>query len=176
MKIWLPLLVTLFISACHYHPVHPGTGHPYRVPYNSAIDLHAQLDFHPDTVAIYIQNGHIINANTIDSYRPYCIFELRRKYGSPVSIRPGLFIIYKTRYPYFADNQQLNNRSAKIVMANTSVSHLEYETEMYLSSRVQSNMYKLTCKHWVDPLHARHLFLPEIQLALGDIATLRFEE
>ncbi len=145
---------------------------PYRVRPGAVLRLNTPIEFPADSVAVYIQHGVLIAGNSVDSYKPYCILELRHKADYPVTVRPDTFVVSRTyyestallRFPLFA--------AIAPVAASASVSHLVYETELFLHSDRQPNVYRLSCKHWVDPAFARYVSITEIAAALGSLMSI----
>ncbi len=145
----------------------------HRVQTGAVLKLAAVIEFAADSVAVYIQHGRLLPGNAVDSYKPYCILELRRKHPHPVSVTPDTFLIYRTYYESTAVLRYPMLASAARIVASASVSHLVYETELFLRSARQPNVYRLTCKHWVDPAFARHVTYEEINATLGELMWIR---
>lgn len=173
MKIFAILLTSFILSACGYTL---EADSPYRVPSQSLMILNSSLTFPSEQVAIYIQNGKIIPANSIDSYSPFCILELKKRLTDVLQVTPDKFRVVNTKYKY--EVGQLYYRQYASIgsgLANADVSHMEYETELYLYSKRQPNVSKMTCKHWIDPLHARYVKIKEIRDTLSPLFTLNLE-
>ena len=54
--------------------------------------------------------------------------------------------------------------------------HLTFSTTMYLESKVQPDVYRLTCQRWDWPNIGEYLSINEMRQALGDYFTLILAE
>ena len=54
--------------------------------------------------------------------------------------------------------------------------HLTFATTMYLESRIQPDVYRMTCKRWDWPSIGEYLSINEMRQALGDYFTLTLAE
>ncbi len=166
-KILAIFLATLFLSACQ------STYVRHSLPMDSIFHLNHEIRFHPSQVAIYLQHGQIVPANSIDDYSPNCTLEVKHKLAHSQTFHPDQFRIDKVRYEIAA-----NNLSTPLVTHSLAFGgqtrYPEYITDIYLHSADQPNIYKLTCQHLEEPENARHLTLEEIQGVLGEIMTITF--
>ncbi len=174
MRIILTIAITILLIGC-YTLESEG---PYRVPKKSTITLHKNLSFKVDQVAIYFQKGKIVPANSIQNYTAFCFIELKKQPKKIVKIKPTRFEVRKSKYQYDARVRYQILASASTIISGIDRSHVEYETELFLHSKSQPKVNKLTCKHWVDPLDARFVRLTEMRAALGayfDIKVYKFK-
>lgn len=172
MKKVLIIVISLILSCCGYNVESDA---PYRIPNNSLLILNKTITFPAQTVAIYLQNGAITQPNSIDNYNPFCILELKKRPNKSIQISPDKFQIIKANYHYEFGMAYPHYASTSIIIGDANPSHLEYETELLLFSSSQKNVSKLTCKHWIDPMHARFVTTKEIRQVLGRLFTLNLE-
>lgn len=169
MKYLFSALFALVLCACESVP-YPTTA---VVDQFSILRLHAPLQFDADQVAVYIQNGRVTHANLIDSYKPNCVLELRNRSNKPSRIEPDYFVVRTIRYSGFSAIQSpLQFTALHVHNTSDGPSHIEMETEMFLYSKKQQNVYKIGCRHWEQPNNARHLTIDEIRMALGGLISL----
>jgi len=172
IRLCIIMFLLIAVSGCKYVTEDEP---PQRIQVGSTVKLNTAIEFPADSVAVYIQHGALVEANSIDSYKPYCIFEIRSKHRQPISITPDIFLISKTKYESTAALRYPMLASTARIMVRASISHLVYETELFLQSRNQPGVYRLTCKHWVDPSFARFVTLDEINNALGKLMNIRYQ-
>jgi len=163
-KISAAVLLIVLLSACQSTYIR-GT-----LPTGTVFHLNHEIEFHPLQVAIYIQKGRIVQANSIDDYRPNCTLEVKHKLAHVQIFRQDSFKIDKVRYEVAGGHfSPLHTHSLSL---NGASRYPEYITEIFLHSSLQPNLYKLTCQHLEEPENARHLTLDEIQNTLGGLITI----
>lgn len=139
-----------------------------------ALRLNVELTFAPEQVALYVQDGKLVPANSVDAYRPNCVFELYRRPLSETRIPPSRFRVERVRLDFGVWQGLRHNAAVRDASmgGDDSPSHVEYATEFFLRSASQPPLYRVTCKHWENPERARHLSTGEIISALGPLFTV----
>lgn len=150
----------------------------YNIPAGSTVTLNQEMTFPPDEVSIYLFNGNVVPRATIDIYKPHCKFELYNMQPMAQTITPDTFTIRKI-VDFNVQNMPSGRRYASFAVsrfATSSPSYQPYTTYMYLHSDKQPNVYRLSCRHWEDPVDARYLTVSQIRQTLGTLMTLKLND
>lgn len=153
----------------------------FVVPAGSTVILHRELQYPPDEVGVYFQNGKIVAKALMDLYRPHCRLELYHKVNQVQTVKPDRFTVLK------ATQEILHSVQLPVMLAGgarrphpgigftSDIPGPELmATRMMLQNPQQPNVYSLTCGHLESPpVHAAHLTIQQIRQALGDIITLQ---
>ncbi len=172
-------LAALAITACDNRQLVKDQDSPfYSIPVGSRFTLNRELTIQPDHTSVFLQNGDPAADSNVDFYKPHCIFELFSISNKARVVRPDTFVVTKivdqsedvaTSWPTFAA------LGMGIVFGDGPV-HLTFSTTMYLESRIQPDVYRLTCQRWDWPNIGEYLSINEMRQALGDYFTLILAE
>ena len=169
------LATAMLLSACQ---AVRQDSRPYRIREGSVLQLNVPLRFAPGRVAVYLHKGRVVPVDLshigryFRDYKPFCILELKKKPSRPVTVRPGRFKIYAVKYQNWAAALFKAQQHGITLVKYGSTVPFEFETELFLSSKKQPEVYKLSCSHRVDPLLASYVEVREIRSALGKVMTL----
>ena len=175
----ISLIVLLaLVSACQQVPVRDVNSPYFAVPLGSNIVLHKTLAIPAGKAGVFIQSGTVVRENDVDRYHANCKFEVRTVSGDAgQEIRPDGFSVYKV-----TQDTELVLAKPMVVAGLRLVSGEDggpmagiYATTMYLRSKSQSDVFRLTCQHWDDPVNGEHLTITQIRRALGEIMTLQLK-
>jgi hypothetical protein len=176
-RILLVCLAALLWSCDTPRSYGPDTPY-YRFPAESRLVLNQALEIPANWATARIQNGRVVPFGHVQEQLPHCIFEINTVRETPQQVEPDSFAIVKV------------TRSESTLAANSSgffffigsawadvdrPSQMFYKTVFTLRSERQPGVLRLTCQS--DQYAAgigipRHLTVPEIRQALGNIFTL----
>ncbi|VAW77008.1 hypothetical protein MNBD_GAMMA12-1128 [hydrothermal vent metagenome] len=165
-KLALIALIAIFLSACQANVRSP-------LPTGTTFHLNEDIEFHPLQVAVYFQYGKIVEANSIDDYKSNCTLEVKHKLKRTQIFTPDSFSITRI-HREITDQYKLGSLRSQAFAFGGASRYPEYITEIYLYSKRQSNIYKLTCQHLEEPESPRHLTPKDIQNTLGGIITITY--
>ena len=104
-----------------------------------------------------------------------CKFELYTISEQARQVRPDTFVV--TRIVDQSEDVSVGwPRYAALVMGRDGPVHLTFSTTMYLESRIQPDVFRMTCKRWDWPAIGEYLSINEMRQALGDYFTLTLAE
>ncbi|HID81103.1 MAG TPA: hypothetical protein EYP51_01795 [Thiotrichales bacterium] len=150
---------------------------PYRYPKKGmTLILHEPVTVQADTTGVYIQDGKI-TGGAHSRRNPYCEFRVRKLKESPQTIQPDRFLIKRagtnTRLVSYSPVQLATLYIQASSSGGDAPSDVIYTIEMKLYSAHQPDVILLECGGAEDhPAEAYAPTLEEIQVALGNIATL----
>ena len=130
-----------------------------------------------DQVAVYVQNGELMQYDEVDFYLPNCKFEIYTMSEQPRTVQADTFEIIKVEDDIESSSLQKSTDLAVLDNALTlgmlDRSYVfNYATLMYLNSEKQKDVYRMTCQHWEDVMDDRHLTIRQMRQAMGDVFTL----
>jgi hypothetical protein len=163
------VLTCLLLVACQPR-VYPIDSPYYRIPLGSELILNKNITIPPNRARVFIQNGHLLKANAVDQYYPFCEFEILTLSDQSQTIQTDRFQIHELSKQMKTSRQQLR-------YASTSLDHLDqpliaYNTVMYLTSSRQPDVYRLSCMYWTDDNMDNHLTLEQIRKTLGKLFSI----
>lgn len=167
------LISAALLSACdNSQLVKDKNSQFYSVSPGSTFTLNREVTIQPDNTSIYLQNGKIELVKNIDFYKPNCKFELYTISEQARQVKPDTFVVTKVV-------DQSEDVSAKwptyaglgMALGDGPV-HLTFSTTMYLESKLQPDVFRMSCKRWDWPATGEYLSINEMRQALGDYFTL----
>ena len=166
MKQMTLILVLLLLSACQTRD-YPITSPYYRIPLGSQLVLHQDITIPANRARVLIQNGRIQERRDIDQYYPFCEFEILTLKDTDQVIKADTFNIHKL-------DKRMETSSQPILYASLVSDRLEsrliaYNTQYYLRSDRQPDVYRLMCLYWTDNSLDNHLTHEQIQQTLGKL-------
>ncbi len=177
MRHLIAILLTALLAACQTGP-YPVDSPFYEIPVGSRLILKRPLEFPPDTVSITFGQGP--SASYWSGADDTCTFQLYRKSDQAQRVEPDSFEIVKV--------SRSSNRFASAPAptgwvrvgigagAGGGPSRYFYETNLFLRSEKQPNVYLMACEHvwWTSDsvFRARHMTVAEIRAILGDTFSL----
>jgi hypothetical protein len=173
MKRLLLLFLAALLWSCDT-PRGPETPY-YRFPYDSRLVLNRALEIPANWATARLQYGRVVPFGHVQEQAPHCIFEINTVREVPQRVEPDAFAIIRVErgMSTIAARPSFFIRAA---FADTDrPGQLFYKTIFLLRSERQPGVLRLTCQS--DQYAAgvgipRHLTVPEIRQALGDIFTL----
>ena len=171
-KIIFLITSCLIISACQPVIVADEDSVYYRVPIGSTLQLNQQLSIPPNKARVFIQYGQLMSYKAIDKYQPHCEFEINTLKESIQYIEPDQFEIYRVSTDYRDVSLQFLYASLTMGDEDYGLPIVGFTTELFLRSRHQPDVRKLSCLHWDGP-KADHLSINQMKKVLGDIFTLQ---
>lgn len=178
MKTVTILFSLLLLSACQM-PVAPDEDSPYyAIPAGSRLILNRDITVPPNKGGVLIQNGEIMTLSQINQYYAYCDLEMRHPKETAQIIQPDTFNVIKVRRNLWskASDKPTQVAGLMFVFDEDGRSYTEYETELFLHSPRQPEVYRMACKYFDDAFDAEHLTIKEIRAALGSLVTLELAE
>jgi hypothetical protein len=170
------LLVITPLAACQHSSIKDENSVFYSVPVGSTLVLNTKIHISPNQVSVLMQNGVIKKHADIDFYSPNCKFELYSISEESRVVAPDHFLITRV-----VDDNEFTGVEAQYyaslsMMASDTPLVITYATEMYLESRNQPNVYRMTCKHWESVIDDNYLSISEMRKAMGDLLTLKIAQ
>lgn len=150
----------------------------YRFPPDSRLTLNRALEIPAGWATARIQNGRVVPFGQVEEYLPHCIFEIGTVRETPQRVEPDTFAIVRVE----RSESTLAAASSGLFLFVGNAwadperpSQMFYKTVFILRSARQPGVRRLTCQS--DQYAAgvgipRHLTVPEIRRALGDLFTL----
>lgn len=185
------VLFAALLSACQAARYAGDETSPYYVPpVGSRLVLNREVTIAANEVGVYLQNGKIVAFREINTYTPHCKLEVRRRLDAPQVVTPGAFEIRRVvrdESPFVSAARVLGGRPAPGVGVRISAgggqgdggpTALAFATRLYLRSRAQPDVFRLSCGQWGYPAPAQAPQFPsiaEMRQVLGDVMTLRIE-
>ncbi len=179
-KYYLSVLAMTLLVGCSVNDAKDEDSTFYAVPVGSTLVLNQQVNIRGDQVAVYVQNGELMQYKEVDFYLPNCKFEIYTMSEQARTVSPDRFEIIKVVDDIESSAIQKSTRLAALDDAITfgmlDKSYVfNYATLMYLRSEQQKDVYRMTCQHWEDVMDDRHLSVTQMRQAMGDIFTLEIK-
>ena len=166
MKQMTLFLGLLMLAACQTRD-YPITSPFYLIPLGSHLVLHQDITIPANRARALIQNGHILERRDIDQYYPFCEFEILTLKDTDQVIKADTFTIHKLDKRMETSSQPI--RYASLVSDRFESRLIAYNTQYYLHSDRQPDVYRLMCLYWTDNSMDNHLTHDQIQQALGKL-------
>jgi hypothetical protein len=161
------------LAACDNSQLVKDENSPYySVSVGSTFTLNREITIQPDQTSVYLQYGKIELVRDIDFYKPHCKFELYTISEQSRLVEPDTFAV--TRIV----DQKENVAAKSTAYAGLEMTQVDgpiiltYATTMYLESKLQPDVFRMTCKRWDWPVLGEYLSINEMRQALGDYFTL----
>jgi hypothetical protein len=179
-KYYLAGLVMVFLAGCTVNDTKDEDSVFYAVPVGSVLVLNQQVDIRGDQVAVYVQNGELMQYREVNFYKPNCKFEIYTMSEQARTVSQDRFEIVKVEDDIESSALQKTTRLAALDDAVTygllDKSYVfNYATLMYLQSEQQKDVYRMTCQHWEDVMDDRYLSVTQMRQAMGDVFTLEIK-
>ena len=166
-------LTVLLVVGCHAGV----TSDPaYIIPTTgSTVRINKQLVVPGGQTRVFIQRGQVVTKAKLDRYHPSCNFEVWTLRQVPTVIHPGSFAVSKVRR---AINQVVSLEPVQVAglrwtRYDDDHAMIMHVVNMWLQSARQPNVYKLTCRSWLDiPADAKQPNIVDMREALGNYATI----
>jgi hypothetical protein len=155
MKGLAPMLFTAALSGCHTAAMYDVTSPGYSIPADSQLILNRELPIPAGQRHVKFQNGHPVSG--VNEYQVNCQLRVFDLGADP--IRPDSFRITRSGTGREWQSQPYVMRFYRV---------------LNLKSDTQSDVLKLICQKWDDPLAGRNVSIPEMQQALGDYVSFEF--
>jgi len=151
----------------------------YSISIGSTFTLNREITIQPDQTSVYLQYGKIELVRNIDFYKPHCKFELYTISEQSRVVNPDTFVVTRIVDEREDVAAKLPDYAGLGMAFDTGPVNLTYSTTMYLESKKQPDVFRMTCKHWDWPSMGEYLSINEMRQALGDYfddCTLTLEE
>jgi hypothetical protein len=175
------VLAIAVLAGCSSNYVKDEDSVFYAVPVGSFLVLNQDVTIAGDQVAVYVQNGELMQEVEVNKYYPNCKFEVYKISELPRTVQADTFEIIKVVDDIESSSLLKNSRLAALDNAIT-LSSLDrsyvfnYATLLYLNSEKQNDVYRLICQHWEDIFYDRHLSITQMRKAMGDVFTLEIKK
>ena len=181
LKYAYSVLAITVLAGCSSYDVRDEDSVFYAVPVGSTLVLNQQVNIRGDQVAVYVQNGELMQYDEVNFYLPNCKFEIYTMSEQPRTVQADTFKIIKVEDDIESSSLPKSTRLAALDNALTygllGRSYVfNYATLMYLNSEKQKDVYRMTCQHWEDMMDDRHLSIRQMRQAMGDVFTLEIKE
>jgi hypothetical protein len=175
------IVIMLSLSSCSINNIKDENSVFYAVPVGSTLVLNQQVNIRGDQVAVYVQNGELMQYDEVNFYLPNCKFEIYTISEQPRTVQADIFEIIKVEDDIESSSWQKSTRLAvldnALALAMLDRSYVfNYATLMYLNSEKQKDVYRITCQHWEDVMDDRHLTIRQMRQAMGEVFTLKIKE
>ena len=166
------------LSACQTVPTRNKDYAHQRIGPGSLLVLEKPLKVPAQGTSVHIQRGQPVPANGIDELSPHCIFQLWTRGEDSRRIEPDSFLVTKVRWGvrHSALGAPVLVASGRGDITGDSPTQLFYDTEFFLRSDTQTDVYLLTCR--IDQMHAgghafaSYLTVADVQDALNGLFRL----
>jgi hypothetical protein len=142
----------------------------YKVPIGSRLILEQDLEFPPERLTIYLQDGKIFPSfSGVQQYRAHCLFEVRHKRDAAQTVKADTFEVQKTTQIEETSRFGPPVRAAgEWQFAAGNPAFWVYLTRLDLRSERQPEVMRLTCQRWETLAgQQRHLSINELRKALA---------
>ena len=170
----LMLIAGFVLSACVSHP-YDEHSELTRVPAGSSLTLNQSIHIAANSLSVYMQDGNIKPYSAIDKYYPHCKFELYTLSDHARTVQPDTFNIVRV----MDETDLSSSRATTFASLRTADSNSDggpsivtFSTSLYLKSKAQSDVYRMTCMHWGLINERRYLSIAEMRKAMGNVFTL----
>lgn len=175
MRKALLLCCVIFLWSCNT-PRDYGQESPYyRYPENGRFVLNQALKIPANWATARLQSGKVVAFGQVQEHEPHCIMELDTVRAEPQRIEPDVFTIIRVQRSIseLAAAPGFFVRTA--FASDTRPTQMFFKTTFTLKSDKQPGVLRMICQS--DQYAAgvdipRHLGVPEIRRALGNIFTL----
>ena len=136
--------------------------------------LNRDVTIKRNEVAVYVQEGELLDYNGVDWYQPNCKFEIYTISDQPRQVAADSFRITRVVDEIESSSVVSTTRYAALNMASL-LDHSQvfnYATMMYLKSDAQPDVYRMTCQHWEDIVDDRYLSIEQMRQAMGEVFSL----
>lgn len=174
---WRPVLILILIlelAACVTHPYDEHSEFT-RISPGSSLRLNQDIHIAANSLAVFMQDGIVEPYSAIDKYYPHCKFELYTLSENARIVKPDTFEIVRVMDETdMSSLQPAMYASLKTADGNSDggPSVVSFATSMYLKSKTQSDVYRLSCMHWALINESRYLSIAEMRKAMGNVFTL----
>lgn len=180
LKLYSVLVIAVLVGCSSNYVKDEGSVF-YAVPVDSLLVLNQDVNIAGDQVAVYVQNGELMQDADVNKYYPNCKFEVYKISEQPRTVQADTFEIIKVEDDIESSSLQKSTHLAALNKALTvgvlDMSYVfNYATLMYLNSAKQKDVYRITCQHWEDMLDDRHLSITQMRKAMGGIFTLKIKK
>lgn len=168
MKIAIVVVALLVLSTGSLAQAGDESSPFFKVPVGSTLTLNKKLTVQPGKASVRMQDGDVMSFPRIDKYYANCDFEVNTIAKEPTVIEPDTFTIMKVvnEHDFTTDDSVIST------FDSGGDSAVDYMTVMYLESKKQPDVLRMTCTHWEDPIDAEYLSINEMRKAMGKIFTL----
>ncbi|MBE9559842.1 MAG: hypothetical protein IMF15_03590 [Proteobacteria bacterium] len=180
-KYYLAVSVVSVLAGCAVNDVKDEDSAFYSVPVGSTLVLNQQVDIRGDQVAVYVQNGELMQYGEVNFYLPNCKFEIYTMSEQQRTVNPDRFEIVKVvddiESSALQKSTQLAASGGAMTLGWLDKSYVfNYATLMYLHSEEQKDVYRMTCQHWEDVMDDKYLSVTQMRQAMGEVFTLEIKK
>jgi hypothetical protein len=156
--------------------VSDNLAYPYNLPpVGSKIVLAQQLNVEPGTTRTFLQRGKPMSLGDFNRYYANCNFEVKSLNNDIQRIEPDTFSVEKVErlMTEVVRSESSWPRVLRVDYADPSSPMVTHGYHLWLSSKRQSDVMRLTCRGAFDDLsRAQPPSIEEVREALGNIAEL----
>ncbi len=156
MKLAIPILGSLFLSACQSTQSVDPSKLSFRVPAGSSLSLNREIEIPEGQTHIMMQSGQLTSESNRNQYDVACRLNFR-EFG-PRTVAPEVFSIRRTEHREGWESRP---------------NFYFYASEIYLDSAAGTDVIKLECDTWAMPPSINFSFA-DMQEALGDYLTFKY--
>lgn len=171
----LLLFCVTFLWSCNTPGGYGQESPYYRYPENGRFVLNHTLEIPANWATARLQSGKVVSFGHVQEQEPHCIVELNTVRAEPQHIEPDTFIIVRVQRSI----SELAAASGFFIRAafvsDNRPTQMFYKTAFTLRSDKQPGVLRMTCQsdqHAAGMGIPRHLSVPDIRRALGNIFTL----
>ena len=129
------------------------------------IKLNQRLTIPANMASVVLQNGQQQNGASIDRFRASCRFVMHEIAKQQQILNPAEFTV--TQVSYWKDIKTFGYGNML-----SGPEFINYETTIRLHSDTQTAVHSLVCQHDDEDDDGRHVWLSEMQQALGTVARI----
>lgn len=154
----------------------------YAPPPGSRLVLNQELRVPAGKLAVYIQNGRVMQDVEVQHYYPFCKFELAENSSTARPVQPDQMIITRSAQTRVKGATAL---AAPVVVAggpgmrlsslfdDDRPTYQSFSTRMDLRSEKQPEIFRLSCAVWDTPSIGNYVTIAQMRRTLGDVFTLQ---
>ncbi len=175
LLVWLVVVVTGCQSA---PPRDPESFAAHTIGQGGSLILLGPLTVPAYQSSIYFQGGRAVDYIEVNQHYPHCRLELWTVDDHPQIVNPDRFAIHDVaRNLEFAHmalpaSQPLAALEMPALYSGMPLREVR-AVSLYLDSRQQRDVYRLTCRHWVEVREARDLTVRDVRRILAGVFTLQ---
>ncbi len=166
------IAVTLLAACDNSRLVRDEDSQYYSVTPGATFALHNEVTIPPDQTSVYFQDGKLGASRDVDIYIPNCKFELYTISEKARVVNPDTFRVIRIVDQLEAVSIDTPTYAGLGMLSGDYPSHFTWVTMMYLESKIQPDVYRMSCMRWDWLVMGEYLSINEMRRALGDHFTL----
>ena len=173
MRYLLLILMLLTVSACQLAPLKGEQAPAYlAVPVGSELILTQDITIPANQTSVYVQNGKVTTYSGRDQYYPNCKFELYPISDKPRPVKADSFHITRVQRDTDYASTATPMYAGPVNSSDGGPLAIIYTVTFSLQSRLQPDVFRMSCEYWADPVSGEDLTLGEVRQTLKPLFVL----